>query len=216
MLLHEQFLDEIVVKQLGLNVPAADLSEQISTAGKEASGTGNMKFSMNGALTIGTLDGANIEIREEVGADNFFLFGATADEIRELKAEGYHPETCYKDDEELHQVIDLIRSGVFSNGDTNLFWPLVDSLLMHDEYMLLHDYRSYIDCQAAVSRRYAEREAWVRSSILNTARIGKFSSDRAIRQYSREVWNVVPVSANNGDDTEAREPSSGKSTIIEQ
>jgi starch phosphorylase len=184
--------------------PVADLSEQISTAGLEASGTGNMKFAMNGALTIGTLDGANIEIREEVGADNFFLFGATADEIRELKAEGYHPEMCYKDDEELHQVIDLIRSGVFSNGDTNLFWPLVDSLLMHDEYMLLHDYRSYIDCQEAVSRRYAERDAWVRSSILNTARIGKFSSDRAIRQYCREVWKVEPVSARaGGDDTAA-------------
>ena len=184
--------------------PTADLSEQISTAGMEASGTGNMKFAMNGALTIGTLDGANIEIREEVGADNFFLFGATADEIRQLKADGYYPELCYKEDEELHQVIDLIRSGIFSSGDSNLFGPLVDSLLARDEYLLLHDYRSYIDCQDSVSLRYADYDAWVRSSILNTARIGKFSSDRAIRQYCRDVWKVVPVSANNGgDDTDA-------------
>jgi starch phosphorylase len=184
--------------------PIADLSEQISTAGMEASGTGNMKFAMNGALTIGTLDGANIEIREEVGEDNFFLFGATADEIRLLKADSYHPEICYKDDDELHQVVDLIRSGVFSNGDTNLFGPLVDALLARDEHMLLYDYRSYVDCQEAVSRRYADRDAWVRSSILNTARIGKFSSDRAIRQYCREVWKVQPVSSTaGGDDTHA-------------
>ena len=173
--------------------PMADLSEQISTAGKEASGTGNMKFAMNGALTIGTLDGANVEIREEVGEENFFLFGATAAEIRQLKSEGYHPEVCYKHDDELHQVIDAIRSGVFSNGDTELFRPLIDSLLTHDEYMLLHDYRSYISCQEQVSRHYADREAWLRSSILNTARIGKFSSDRSIRQYCEEVWKVQPV-----------------------
>jgi starch phosphorylase len=174
--------------------PMADLSEQISTAGMEASGTGNMKFAMNGALTIGTLDGANIEIREEVGEENFFLFGATAAEIRKLKAEGYHPEDCYRQDDELHQVIDAIRSGVFSSGDTELFRPLLDSLLHRDEYMLLHDYRSYITCQEEVSRRYADRDAWIRSSILNTARIGKFSSDRSIRQYCEEVWKVQPVS----------------------
>jgi starch phosphorylase len=175
--------------------PMADLSEQISTAGKEASGTGNMKFAMNGALTIGTLDGANIEIREEVGEENFFLFGATTAEIRRLKAEGYHPEVCYKQDAELHQVIDALRSGVFSNGDKELFRPLVDALLGHDEYMLLHDYRSYITCQEQVSRHYADRDAWLRSSILNTARIGKFSSDRSIRQYCEEVWKVKPVVA---------------------
>ena len=117
------------------------------------------------------------------------------EEIRQLKADGYHPEICYKEDDELRQVIDLVRFGVFSNGDANLFAPLVDALLGRDEYLLLHDYRSYIDCQAAVSRRYVEREAWVRSSILNTARIGKFSSDRAIRQYCRDVWRVQPVSS---------------------
>ncbi|MEN8107136.1 MAG: glycogen/starch/alpha-glucan phosphorylase [Pseudomonadota bacterium] len=178
--------------------PMADLSEQISTAGKEASGTGNMKFAMNGALTIGTLDGANIEIREEVGEENFFLFGATAGEIRQLKSEGYHPKLCYEEDDELRQVIDAIRSGVFSNGDTELFRPLVDSLLQHDEYMLLHDYRSYISCQEQVDRHYADRDAWLRSSILNTARIGKFSSDRSIRQYCEEVWKVTPVLAGSG------------------
>jgi len=178
--------------------PMADLSEQISTAGKEASGTGNMKFAMNGALTIGTLDGANIEIREEVGEENFFLFGATAEEIHQLKADGYHPDLCYRNDDELHHVIEALRSGVFSNGDAELFRPLVDSLLLRDEYMLLHDYRSYIDCQEQVSRHYADREAWLRSSILNTARIGKFSSDRSIRQYCEEVWKVKPVSTRSG------------------
>jgi starch phosphorylase len=192
------FVPNFSVKTAHHIYPVADLSEQISTAGMEASGTGNMKFAMNGALTIGTLDGANIEIREEVGADNFFLFGATAGEIREMKSAGYHPEMCYKDDDELHQVIDLVRSGVFSNGDANLFGPLVDSLLTRDEFMLLHDYRAYIDCQESVSRRYADRDAWVRSSILNTARIGKFSSDRSIRQYCREVWKVQPVSSKAG------------------
>jgi starch phosphorylase len=194
------FVPNFSVKTAHHIYPVADLSEQISTAGMEASGTGNMKFAMNGALTIGTLDGANIEIREEVGADNFFLFGATAGEIREMKSAGYHPEMCYKDDDELHQVIDLVRSGVFSNGDANLFGPLVDSLLTRDEFMLLHDYRAYIDCQESVSRRYADRDAWVRSSILNTARIGKFSSDRSIRQYCREVWKVQPVSSKAGGD----------------
>jgi len=157
-----------------------------------------MKFAMNGALTIGTLDGANIEIREEVGEENFFLFGATAAEIRQLKTGGYHPGDCFNQDEELHQVIDALRSGVFSNGDTELFRPLVDSLLMHDEYLLLHDYRSYLTCQERVSRHYADRDAWLRSSILNTARIGKFSSDRAIRQYCEEVWKVKPVSTRHG------------------
>jgi starch phosphorylase len=194
------FVPNFSVKTAHHIYPVADLSEQISTAGMEASGTGNMKFAMNGALTIGTLDGANIEIREEVGADNFFLFGATAGEIREMKSAGYHPEMCYKDDDELHQVIDLVRSGVFSNGDANLFGPLVDSLLTRDEFMLLHDYRAYIDCQESVSRRYVDRDAWVRSSILNTARIGKFSSDRSIRQYCREVWKVQPVSSKAGGD----------------
>jgi starch phosphorylase len=173
--------------------PAADLSEQISTAGKEASGTGNMKFSMNGALTIGTLDGANIEIREEVGAENFFLFGLTAEGVFDLKSKGYHPESYYESNAELREAIDLIRSGFFAAGDSNLFKPFVDSLLYHDEYLVLADYASYIDCQEQVNRAYQDPERWTRMSILNVARMGKFSSDRSIREYSDKIWKVEPV-----------------------
>jgi glycogen phosphorylase len=150
------FFPDFNVKNSQRIYPAADLSEQISTAGKEASGTGNMKFAMNGALTIGTLDGANIEIREEVGPENFFLFGLTAQEVYELKSKGYNPSKYYEANDELRQAIDLIRSGFFSNGDTELFRPLVDSLLHHDEYLLLADYRSYIRCQDRVSQAYKD------------------------------------------------------------
>jgi starch phosphorylase len=174
--------------------PAADLSEQISTAGKEASGTGNMKFSLNGALTIGTLDGANVEIREEVGEENFFLFGLTAAEIQQLKASGYNPWDYYNSDRQLKAAIDLINSGFFSHGDTNLFKPLTDSLLNYDPYLLLADYQSYIECQQKVSQAYRDRDKWTKMSILNVARMGKFSSDRAIREYCRDIWSVKPVS----------------------
>jgi starch phosphorylase len=170
--------------------PMADLSEQISTAGMEASGTGNMKFSMNGALTIGTLDGANIEIREEVGAENFFLFGLTAEEVMKLKTTGYHPMAYYEQNDELRGVIDLIRSGHFSNGDRELFRPIVDSLLYHDPYLLLADYPSYIACQEQVSRAFQDKDRWTRMSILNVARMGKFSSDRSILEYCRDIWHV--------------------------
>jgi glycogen phosphorylase len=173
--------------------PAADLSEQISTAGKEASGTGNMKFSMNGALTIGTLDGANVEIREEVGAENFFLFGLTAEEVVDLKRKGYNPWPHYESHDELREAIDLIRSGFFSNGDSNLFKPFVDSLLYHDEYLVLADYPSYIESQEQVSRAYRDQDRWARMSILNVARMGKFSSDRSIRDYCEKIWKVEPV-----------------------
>ncbi|MDJ0693188.1 glycogen/starch/alpha-glucan phosphorylase [Mastigocoleus sp. MO_188.B34] len=173
--------------------PAADLSEQISTAGKEASGTGNMKFSMNGALTIGTLDGANIEIREEVGEENFFLFGLTAQEVLDLKSQGYHPWDYYQNNQQLREVINLISSGHFSEEDENLFKPLIDSLLHDDPYMLMADYQSYIDCQDRVSQMYQDRERWTRMSILNVARMGKFSSDRAIREYCQDIWHVKPV-----------------------
>ncbi|MDJ0619821.1 MAG: glycogen/starch/alpha-glucan phosphorylase [Calothrix sp. MO_192.B10] len=173
--------------------PAADLSEQISTAGKEASGTGNMKFSMNGALTIGTLDGANIEIREEVGEENFFLFGLTAQEVVDLKNQGYHPRDYYDNNQHLREVINLVSCGHFSHGDTNLFKPLIDSLLYDDPYMLLADYQSYIDCQDRVSQAYQDQRNWTRMSILNTARMGKFSSDRAIREYCQDIWQVKPV-----------------------
>ncbi len=173
--------------------PAADLSEQISTAGKEASGTGNMKFSMNGALTIGTLDGANIEIREEVGAENFFLFGLSAEEVYALKANGYRPMDYYTGNQGLRDVIDLIRSGFFSHGDTELFRPLIDGLLYHDPYLLLADFQAYIECQDKVAAAYRDTELWTRMSILNTARSGKFSSDRTIREYCTDIWRVQPV-----------------------
>jgi len=187
------FFPNFNVKSGQLIYPAADLSEQISTAGKEASGTGNMKFSMNGALTIGTLDGANVEIREEVGAENFFLFGLKAQEAYDLKSTGYNPWSYYRDNSQLRDAVDLIASGHFSPMEPGLFGPLVDSLLYNDEYLLFADYQQYVDCQERVSQTYRDQDAWVRMSILNTARMGKFSSDRAIRQYCEEIWGVKPT-----------------------
>ena len=187
------FMPDFNVKN-GLRVyPAADLSEQISTAGKEASGTGNMKFSMNGALTIGTLDGANVEIRDAVGHENFFLFGLTTEEVAHQKANGYNPRSLYEANPALHETMDLIDSGFFSNGDRELFRPLVESLLNRDEYMLFADYQSYVDCQQRVSEAYRDQENWTRTSILNSARVGRFSSDRSIRDYCRDIWHVSPV-----------------------
>lgn len=173
--------------------PAADLSEQISMAGKEASGTGNMKFAMNGALTIGTLDGANIEIRQEVGAENFFLFGLTAQEVQDVKASGYNAMDYYNSNPELKEAVDRISSGFFSHGDTEIFKPLIDSLLYDDQYMLFADYQDYIDCQQKVSEAYRDREAWTKMSILNAARMSKFSSDRTIHEYMTEIWKAKPV-----------------------
>ncbi len=187
------FLPNFNVKNGQRVYPAADLSEQISTAGKEASGTGNMKFSMNGALTIGTMDGANVEIREEVGADNFFLFGLSAPEVYALKARGYQPLDYYNGNQSLRDVIDLIRSGFFSRGDQELFRPLIDNLLYQDPYLLMADFQSYIDCQNGVSEAFADTERWTKMSILNTARSGKFSSDRTIKEYCEEVWHAKPV-----------------------
>src|SRR5205807_8188302 len=169
------------------------LSEQISTAGKEASGTGNMKFALNGALTIGTLDGANVEIRETVGAENFFLFGLTVEEVQRRLSQGYRPYEHYQSDEELHAVIDAIAGGAFSNGDRDLFKPIIDTLLWSDPYMLLADYRSYVQCQEEVGRLWRDPERWTHSSILNVARMGRFSSDRAIRQYCHDIWHAEPV-----------------------
>ena len=173
--------------------PAADLSEQISTAGKEASGTGNMKFSLNGALTIGTLDGANVEIRDRVGAENFFLFGLTAPQVADLKASGYNPWDYYTGNPELKQVIDLINSGFFSRGNQDLFKPLVDALVYSDPYLLLADYQSYIDCQQQVDAAFKDPQNWTRMSILNTARMGYFSSDRSIQNYCNTIWHIDPV-----------------------
>ncbi|NLP12697.1 glycogen/starch/alpha-glucan phosphorylase, partial [bacterium] len=187
------FLPDFNVKNAHRIHPAADLSEQISTAGKEASGTGNMKFALNGALTIGTLDGANPEIRQEVGAENFFLFGLTAEEIEKRKAAGYRPVEIYEANPLLREVIDLIRHGVFSPQEPELFKPLVDSLLYQDEYMLFADFAAYINCQRQVDQAYRDQERWTRMSILNTAHMGKFSSDRAIHAYCSEIWQA------NGD-----------------
>ena len=173
--------------------PAADVSEQISTAGKEASGTGNMKFTMNGALTVGTLDGANIEIRDAVGDQHFFLFGMDVDAVERLQAGGYRPQAWIDDNPRLRRVIDLIASGHFSGGDRDLFRPLLDGLIHHDPYLLLADFQSYVDCQQQVDAAYRDPERWTRMSILNVARAGMFSSDRSIREYANDIWRVKPV-----------------------
>jgi len=187
------FLKDYSVKFAQRIYPAADLSEQISTAGKEASGTGNMKFAMNGALTIGTLDGANIEIREEVGADNFFLFGMTVAEVQAKKASGYNPREYYHNNSELKLAIDRIASGFFCHGNSDLFKPLLDTLLNRDDYMLLADYQSYIDCQDRVSDLFRDTETWTDMALLNVARMGKFSSDRSIRDYCNGFWQISSV-----------------------
>jgi starch phosphorylase len=188
------FLPDYNVKHSRRIFPGADLSEQISTAGKEASGTGNMKFGLNGALTIGTLDGANVEIREEVGPENFFLFGLTADEVAGRKASGYRPQDYYESDPRLRAALDRLSSGHFSGGDRSLFRPLVDSILERDEYMVCADFAPYLACQDEVARAYRDQERWTRMSILNVSRMGKFSSDRAIAEYCREIWEVAPIS----------------------
>jgi len=187
------FIPDFNVKGGQRVYPAADLSEQISTAGKEASGTGNMKFALNGALTIGTLDGANVEIREAVGPENFFLFGLTAAEVERAKAEGYRPSSHYETNAELREVFDLLDHGVFTNGDREVFRPLIEALLTRDDYMLLADYQSYVGCQQRVGEAYRDQNNWTRMSILNTARSGRFSSDRSIRDYCRDIWKVSPL-----------------------
>lgn len=187
------FFPNFNVKTAHCIYPGADVSEQISLAGKEASGTGNMKFALNGALTIGTLDGANIEIREEVGAENFFLFGMTEAEVSALQQGHYHPQDYYHSDLELKMALDFLASGYFSHGDPTLFRPLVDNLLQSDPYKVLADFRSYVDCQHRISECYRDQREWTRMSILNVARMGKFSSDRSIREYAGQIWRVNPV-----------------------
>ncbi|SNR98585.1 glycogen phosphorylase [Humidesulfovibrio mexicanus] len=185
------FLPNYCVSNAEKIIPGAELSEQISLAGTEASGTGNMKFSLNGALTIGTLDGANVEIRERVGAENFFLFGLTTPEAGALKARGYNPWEYYQKDETLHRVLDLVASGHFSPLQPDLFRPVVDSLLKDgDRWMLLADFRSYVEAQKQVARLYRSSELWLEKSILNTAGMGYFSSDRAVAEYARDIWGV--------------------------
>jgi starch phosphorylase len=187
------FIPNFNVQNAHIIYPAADLSEQISTAGKEASGTGNMKFMLNGALTIGTLDGANVEIREEAGAENFFLFGLTAAEVERVKREGYRPADYVEGNAELRAVLERIGSGHLSHGDTEVFRPLIENLTQSDPFLVLADYGAYVTCQEQVSLRWQDTERWTRMSIFNTARSGKFSSDRAIAEYCEEIWDVQPV-----------------------
>jgi len=172
-------------------VPAADLSEQISTAGTEASGTGNMKLALNGALTIGTLDGANIEIREEVGPENFFLFGLTTSEVESLQRQGYDPMRYYQGNAELRQALDMLASGYFSPDEPGRYQVVVDMLLRQGErYLLLADYASYVACQDKVRELYRDPDEWAKRAILNVAGMGKFSSDRTIREYAERIWHV--------------------------
>jgi len=184
------FVPDFNVQNAQRIYPAADLSEQISTAGKEASGTGNMKMALNGALTIGTLDGANVEIREQVGAENFFLFGLTAEQVAARQREGYRPREVYESNAELREALDQIASGVFSPKQPELFRPLVESLLDHDPFLVLADYEAYVECQERVGKAFADANDWTRMCILNVSRMGYFSSDRSIRDYCRDIWNV--------------------------
>jgi glycogen phosphorylase len=172
--------------------PGAELSEQISTAGTEASGTGNMKFALNGAVTIGTMDGANVEIRQEVGDENIFIFGLTAAEVAARRPH-YDPNAIYRADPELARTLDMIGTGAFSPDQPDLFRPLVDSLIHRDPYFLLADYAAYVACQERVGEAYRDRAGWTRRSICNVAGMGRFSSDRTIRQYAEEIWRVEPV-----------------------
>ena len=186
--------------------PAAELSEQISTAGTEASGTGNMKFALNGAVTIGTMDGANIEIREEVGPENIFIFGMTAEEVGRRKAD-YQPRAHVAEDHHLKRVLDAIGNGAFGQRERDDFRPIVDSLMQRDEYMLLADYASYVACQNGVGEAYSDSSEWTKKSILNVARMGRFSADRTIREYAEEIWQAKPV---NGWETSRNAASSSR------
>jgi len=187
------FLPDFNVTNAQPIYPSADLSEQISTAGKEASGTGNMKFALNGALTIGTLDGANVEMREHVGAENFFLFGLTAEQVGERLAKGYRPADELDRNGDLRRCIEALQSGLFSGRDRGMFQPLVDNLTYHDPFLVFADFAAYKESQAAASMAYADPDRWAKMSILNVARMGWFSSDRSIREYCEMIWKAVPV-----------------------
>ena len=188
------FIPNYSVSLAQLIIPAADLSEQISTAGTEASGTSNMKFALNGALTIGTLDGANVEMLEHVGAENIFIFGNTAEEVEALRKQGYSPREYYEEDEELRQVLTQIATGVFNPEEPGRYRDLVDSLInFGDHYQVLADYRSYVDCQDKVDELYRQQEKWTSAAMHNIANMGYFSSDRTIKEYAENIWHIDPV-----------------------
>jgi starch phosphorylase len=193
-LLQVHFLPNYRVSLAETLIPAADLSEQISTAGLEASGTGNMKFALNGALTIGTMDGANVEMAEVIGEDNMFIFGLLTHEVDELRSRGYNPWNYYNKSPTLKGVLDLINTGFFSPEESHLFKPIFDSLLHGgDRFMVLADFDAYVECQKKVSHLYKnDQDRWTRMSILNVANVGIFSSDRAIDEYAREIWKIKP------------------------
>ncbi len=194
------FLPNYNVSNAELIIPACDLSEQISTAGTEASGTGNMKFALNGALTIGTLDGANVEMREEVGGENIFIFGLTTEEVKALRQKGYNPWDIYHQNEELRRALDMIASGFFLPDMPRHFQPIFDALLHNgDHYLLLADYAAYIACQEQVDALYRGKDEWARRAILNVAGMGRFSSDRTVKEYADNIWKVSPVSAQEAE-----------------
>ena len=193
-LLRVVFVPNYSVSSAEKIIPAAEVSEQISMAGTEASGTSNMKFALNGALTLGTLDGANVEIMQAVGPENIFIFGMNADQVNDFKAKGYDPWSYYRADDELKNALDMIREGAFSPGEPDMFSPIVRSLLEEgDRFLVLAEYRSYLECQELIGRQYENRVAWTVKSILNTANMGKFSSDNTIKQYAEEIWKVKPI-----------------------
>lgn len=188
------FLPNYTVSLAEKIIPAADLSEQISTAGYEASGTGNMKFALNGALTLGTMDGANVEMAEEIGEENMFIFGMNADEVQELKHNGYDPRAYYESDPELKRVVDSLIDGSFDDGEKDVFLPIWLSLVEEgDTYCHLADFHSFLQASMKVDELYLQRDEWIKKAIINIARIGKFSSDRAINEYARDIWNIKPV-----------------------
>jgi starch phosphorylase len=193
------FLPNYSVSAMEIICPGTDLSEQLSTAGKEASGTGNMKFMMNGAITIGTLDGANIEIREEVGEENFFMFGLTSEEVDELRWH-YDPHSIISHDDDLQRVMNLLRCNHFNLFESGLFEPVINAICSpHDPWMVAADFRSFVDAQQRVATAYQDRERWTRMSILNTACSGKFSTDRTISNYNEEIWHLKAMPIGDGE-----------------
>lgn len=197
------FIPNYGVSMAEMIIPAADLSQQISTAGTEASGTGNMKLACNGALTIGTLDGANIEIREAVGEENIFIFGNTSEQVEQIRMAGYQPRDIYESNAELKQALDQIRDGFFSPGEPGRFQSVYDSLVNYgDRFLLLADYASYIAAQEQVDTLYRQPLRWTRTAIHNVASMGNFSSDRAIAEYAREIWHVDPLELRGGVDVD--------------